>query len=161
MRDLRGILARLAKADFPFVLVGGYAAFAHGATLVTQDVDVCCDFTESSLRQLNQAVRDLHPVHRMRPDRPPLAITPEYHKGLRNLYLDTDLGPLDLLGEVKGIGEYQAVKEQSIEVSIDDTKVRVLSLNGLIAAKSAMDRDRDKEAVRQLTAIRDLRKKNR
>ncbi len=150
MTDLRGLLARLADADFPFVVVGGYAAVAHGAPLVTQDLDVCCEFTEEALRRLDSAIGDLHPVHRMRPDRMPLTVAPGFERGLKNLYLDTDWGPLDLLGEVKGIGPYAAVLARSIEVEAAGRRIRLLSREATIAAKAAMGRLRDLEAIRHL-----------
>jgi hypothetical protein len=153
MSDFRGLLGRLAESGFPFVVVGGYAAFAHGVTLVTQDLDVCCEFTETSLRQLKAAIGDLHPVHRMRPDRMALELPVGFHEGLRNLYLDTDWGPLDLLGEIKGIGPYPKAFDLSIEVIVEEQEIRLLSLEGIIRAKEAMDRPRDIEAVRQLKAI--------
>lgn len=158
MADLRGLLIRLARAEFPFVVVGGYAAFAHGVNLITQDLDICCEFTEETLRKLNAALDGLNPVHRMRPDRMPLKITKDFSKGLRNLYLDTDLGPLDLLGEIKGIGCYPSVLSQSMVAAIGGIEIRLLTLEGIITAKEAMDRDRDREAARQLRAIREWRK---
>ena len=150
---MRELLIRLAQAQFPFVVIGGYAAYAHGVTLVTQDIDVCCAFTEDSLKRLQAAIGDLHPVHRMRPDRLALEIRPGMSTNIRNLYLDTDVGQLDLIGQVQGIGGYQAALEHSIEVSIDDAPIRLLSLSALIKAKEAMARDRDREAVRQLRSI--------
>ena len=149
------LLIRLAQADFPFVVVGGYAAYAHGATLVTQDLDVCCEFTEDSLKRLSTALGDLHPVHRMRPDRLPLDIWPGMSANLHNLYLDTDAGQLDLLGEVKGIGGYQEALQHSVEVCVDECRIRLLSLSAMIRAKEAMNRDRDREAVRQLRFIQE------
>jgi hypothetical protein len=158
MNEMREILIRLAKAKFPFVVVGGYAAYAHGATLVTQDIDVCCAFTERSLQQLWAAIEDVHPVHRMRPDRLPLEFRPGFSKGLKNLYLDTDAGQLDLQGYVTGIGDYSAVVQRSVEVALDDCSIRLLSLSGIIQAKEAMNRDRDREAVRQLKFIQEKHK---
>ena len=157
MPDLRGLLIRLARAEFPFVVVGGYAAFAHGVSLVTQDMDVCCTFTEETLHKLRAALEGLHPVHRMHPDRMPLTITRGFSKGLHNLYLDTDLGPLDLLGEIKGIGSYPEVLAQSTVAIVGEIEIRLLSLDGMIAAKEAMDRDRDHEAARQLRVIREMK----
>ncbi len=156
MPDLRGLLIRLAEADFPFVVVGGYAAAAHGATLVTQDLDVCCMLTDESLPRLHEAVGDLHPVQRDAPNPRPLPFASGFPAGLKNLYLDTDLGPLDLLGEIKGIGGYAEVLAHSMEVKIAGQPVRVLSLDGIIAAKEAMDRPRDRAAAAELKAIRDL-----
>jgi len=153
MCDLHGLLIRLAEARFPFVVVGGYAAFAHGVSLVTQDLDVCCPFTAASLHQLELALGSLNPVHRMRPDRMRLEMPPGVHEGLRNLYLDTDWGPLDLLSDVKGIGDYSKVLSMSMEAEIGSQTVRLLSLEGILRAKEAMDRPRDAEAARQLRAI--------
>jgi hypothetical protein len=51
-------------------LVGGFAAVAHGVTLVTRDVDICCRFSEANLMRIQSAFADLHPVHRSRPDLP-------------------------------------------------------------------------------------------
>ena len=42
----------------------------------------------------------------MRPDRPLLPDDPARLRGFQNLYLETDLGILDILNEVTGIGPY-------------------------------------------------------
>ena len=76
MQNLSELTRRLIEAQVEFVLIGGFAAVAHGVTLVTRDVDICCRFTERNLLRIQQAFADLHPVHRSRPDLP-LALTPE------------------------------------------------------------------------------------
>src|SRR5215831_12172942 len=115
VQNLSELTRRLVEAQVEFVLVGGFAAVAHGATLVTRDVDICCRFSEENLRRIQNALRDVHPVHRLRPDLP-LILTPEQCERLKNLYLKTDLGALDCLGEVLGIGDFEAVLRQSVEV---------------------------------------------
>ena len=100
MPDLESLLSRLIQREVEFVVVGGFAAVAHGVSLPTQDIDVCCRFTAENLLKLQEALADLHPVHRMVPSRPPLQLTPETCAGLRNLYLDTDWGQLDCLSEI-------------------------------------------------------------
>jgi hypothetical protein len=102
--DLESLLYHLIQGEVEFVVVGGFAAVAHGVSLPTQDVDVCCRFTAENLLRLRGAIADLHPVHRMVPARPPLRLTEESRVGLRNLDLDTDWGQLDCLGEVLGSG---------------------------------------------------------
>ena len=153
INGLSDLLSRLIDRHVDFVVVGGFAAVAHGCTLLTQDIDICCDFSEDNLLKLQRAVADLHPVHRMTPQRLPLKLTRKFCKGLKNLYLDTDYGPLDCLSSVLGIGEFAVVKEQSTALN---TGIRVLSLDALIKAKKAMGRDRDKTAVIQLEAIKNL-----
>ncbi|MGH7299842.1 MAG: hypothetical protein ACREKQ_06425 [Candidatus Rokuibacteriota bacterium] len=40
-----------------FVLIGGFAAVAHGVTLLTQDIDICCRFAAENLLRLQAALR--------------------------------------------------------------------------------------------------------
>ena len=153
MSDLEKLLRRLTDHGVEFVIVGGYAAVVHGATIVTIDVDVCCRFTTANLLKLQSAVADLHPVHRLTPQHLPLKLTARKCRGLKNLYLATDLGVIDCLGEVLGIGDYTAVKAQSIEMNFKFGRCLVLSLEGLIHAKQATGRPRDIEALKHLNAI--------
>jgi hypothetical protein len=155
MADLDTLLARLIRGSVEFVVVGGYAAVAYGASLVTQDIDVCCPFTTENLLRLQKAIADLHPVHRQTPNRIPLQLTPENCAGLKNLYLGTDLGPLDCLSEVLGLGGFDAIKSHTVEFEFPAGRCRFLDLDALIRAKEAMDRPRDREAVLQLKAIRE------
>jgi len=157
MSDFLSLLQRLARADVDFVIVGGYAGVVHGCTYVTQDVDICCDFSPANLLALQRAVSDLHPVHRMTPGRKPLELTPENTAEFRNLYLDTDLGHLDCLSEVQGIGPYEQVKHASQLIEVEGMRLHVLAIDALIRAKEAMHRPRDREAIRQLKAIKKLR----
>jgi hypothetical protein len=152
--DLESLLYRLIQHDVEFVIVGGFAAVAHGVSLPTQDIDVCCRFTPDNLLRLQTAVADLHPVHRMVPARPPLRLTAESCVGLRNLYLDTDWGQLDCLGEVLGVGTYEEVAAFSVAVQLPGGVCHILSIDALIQAKDAMGRPRDREAALQLRAIR-------
>lgn len=155
MPDIELLLKRLIDHKVEFVVVGGFAAVTHGAALMTQDVDVACRFTPVNLLRLQTALSDLHPFHRMTPSHLPLELTRATCRGLRNLYLATDLGQLDCLGEVLGLGGYDEVKRQSIELRLEIGRCRVLGLEALIHAKTAMGRPRDIEAVRQLKAIQE------
>ena len=154
MKDLTDILGLLVKHHVDFVVVGGYAVAAYGSSLVTQDVDICCDFSSENLMRLQEALSDRNPVHRMTPKRLPLILTPEKCRGLKNLYLDTDVGQVDCLGSVLGIGDFSVVKQHSISVEIDDFECRLIDLDTLIEAKKAMGRPRDLAAVQELEAIR-------
>ena len=136
-------------------MVGGFAAVAHGVTLLTQDIDVGCRFTPANLMRLQEALSDLHPIHRMPPERPPLLLTPETATEFRNLYLETDWGQLDCLGEVLGVGGYDQVLAQSIEVQLAGGPCRILGIDGLMRAKQAMGRDKDRETILQLRAIQE------
>lgn len=157
MADLNGLLERLIQHHVDFVIVGGYAAVTHGSTLVTMDVDICCDFSAENILKLQKAILELHPVHRMTPNRLPLALTARRCEGLKNLYLDTDEGQLDCLGAVLGIGDFAEVKRRSVELELPFGRCRILALDALIEAKKAMGRPRDKAAALQLLAIQERR----
>jgi hypothetical protein len=153
MQNLSELTRRLIAGQVEFVLVGGFAAVAHGVTLVTRDVDICCRFSEANLLRIQRTLADLHPVHRSRPDLP-LALSPEQCADLRNLYLKTDLGILDCLGEVLGVGNFDEVVRHSVEVELPSGKCRVLGIDALIRSKEAMNRDHDRIAVKYLKAIK-------
>ena len=155
---LLDLLERLADAEVEFVIVGGYAGIVHGCTYMTQDIDICCDFSAANLLALQGALSDLHPAHRMTPRRAPLELTAANVGEFRNLYLDTDLGHLDCLSEIQGVGGYEQVKQASVSIEVEGRPFRVLSIDALIASKEAMNRPRDREAVRQLKAMRQLRR---
>ncbi|MHC4771289.1 MAG: nucleotidyltransferase [Planctomycetota bacterium] len=150
------LLTRLVKAQVRFVLIGGYACIVHGGTQTTEDVDVCCDFAPDNLLRLQQALANLNPVHRMTPQRLPLSITSENCQNLKNLYLDTDLGQLDCIGAVQGLGDFCQVEQLCQIIEVNQIHLKVLSRDALIQSKKAMDRPRDREAVRQLEAIKKM-----
>ena len=154
MPSLESLIERLVQARVEFVVVGGYAAVAHGVSLLTQDIDICCRFTPENLLKLRDSISDLHPIHRMTPKRLALNLTAINCAGLKNLYLDTDYGQLDCLSEVLAIGDYDEVLRQSVTVRLPFGQVRILDLDALIKAKKAMNRPRDHEAAEQLEAIR-------
>lgn len=153
MQQLNQLLARLIKAEVEFVLVGGLAASIHGSSLTTRDVDVCCSFTTANLLRIQHAFEDQHPVHRMRPDLP-VTLTPELCSQLKNLYIKTDLGMIDCLGSVLGVGDFDEVSKHSIEIELPIGKLRILDLDTLIQAKEAMGRPHDIITVHHLKAVR-------
>jgi hypothetical protein len=157
--DFFSLLERLINSGVEFVVIGGFAGVVHGCTYVTQDVDICCDFSSSNLLALQKALSYLNPVRRMTPKRKKLQLTEKTINQFKNLYLDTRIGQLDCLSFVDGIGNFKQVKKASRIVKVDNMKIRVLSLDALIEAKNAMKRPRDKEAILQLESIKKLRKK--
>ena len=91
----------------------------------------------------------------MTPAQPPLILTEENCGGLKKLYLVTDLGVIDCLGNVAGLGGYDQVLENSIMIEAAAGRFRVLTLDAHIRAKEAMDRPHDRLTVKQLRAIKE------
>ena len=151
----KDLLLRLKQHEVDFVIIGGVCGVIHGVSLVTQDLDICCRFSPENLRRLESAVKDLHPRHRLAANKLPLELTDELCSSLKNLYLATDIGVLDCLSEVAGIGDYGRVLHNSIIHKMSYGDFRLLSLDALIAAKAAVGRDKDLAAVKQLVAIKE------
>ncbi|NIP27104.1 MAG: nucleotidyltransferase [Phycisphaerae bacterium] len=156
--DFFNLLEHLVRADVDFVIVGGFAGIVYGCTYVTQDIDICCDFSTDNLLLLQKALSGVHPVHRHTPKRQKLELTRANCREYKNLYLDTDIGQLDCLSFIDGVGDYKKVKEGSRIIEVEDMRLRVLNFDALIESKKAMNRPRDKEAVLQLEAIKRLKK---
>ena len=148
------LLEMLAENDVEFVIIGGFAGVVHGCTYVTQDVDICCDFSTENLLKLEKSLKEVNPVHRMTPERLKLELNEKNAGQFKNLYLDTDMGQLDCLSVVEGVGDFEKVKEKSQTIEVDGVKMRVLNIEALIEAKKAMNRPRDRQMVDQLEKIK-------
>ena len=73
-----------------------------------------------------------------------------------NFTLSTELGDLDLLGEVTGIGDYATVLAASETVELFDRTFNVLTLDALIASKRAAGRPKDLQVLPELEALREI-----
>ncbi len=93
----------------------------------------------------------------MTPEKVKLDLTQENCKNYKNLYLDTDLGQLDCVSFVDGIGDFEKVAKFVQVIEFEKLEFRVLTIDGLIEAKKAMNRPRDKEAIIQLKAAKKLK----
>jgi hypothetical protein len=122
-------------------------------------VDICCRFSEANLIRIQTALAGLHPVHRSRPDLP-FVLLPGQCESLKNLYLKTDLGVVDCLSEILGVGDFESVLNQSIELKLPFGSCRILTLDALIRAKEAMNRQHDRVTVRQLKEIQKRRQQS-
>jgi hypothetical protein len=150
MKELGDILGLLLSQKVEFVLVGGYAAVVHGASFITRDIDICVRFSPENLLRLETALRELHPWHRMTPQKLPFVLDPEASTRWKNLYLATDWGAVDCLGAVSGIGDFDVVHARSVEMDFSFGTCRVLDLEALIEAKQAMGRPHDLLTIAQL-----------
>lgn len=153
MVQLNQLIARLCDAGIEFVVVGGFAGVLHGSTLVTRDLDVCVVLSAENVARLREVFRDVRPSHRFSSPKLSFLDNPEPGVAMNNLYLETELGPIDLLGSIKGVGEFEQVRAASIEVELFGRRCRVISIDALIQAKQAMGREKDMIAAKELRAI--------
>jgi predicted nucleotidyltransferase len=146
-------LRRLVAEKVDFVLVGGLAAVAHGASTVTEDVDVCIRFDTPTLHALFRALSGTNPRQRMTPDRPPLGSDPLAYVGFKNLYVVTDDGVIDFLGNITGLGPLDRVKLNAVKMDLGGFTVPVMGLEDLLTAKRAVGRNKDLRVVQELETV--------
>lgn len=155
MASTLDLLKRLNDCRVKYVLVGGMACVIHGSQMVTQDVDICAPLTPENISGLLAAFAGIHPRFRTTPDLRPLPEKMEDLKDFKNLYLVTDLGQLDILSEITGVGDYAEVERHTVQVDLEGASCRVLDLDTLIAAKRAMNSPKDHQVAIELAAIRE------
>jgi len=158
--DLKALLQQLLKNKIDFVLIGGFAGTVHGSTLVTQDLDICLAITEEEITKLRAALKDINPRHRMNPSfKPSFMDYPQDLTGVNNIYLETDLGVLDILSSSEPAGNFQEIKSRAISISLYGYSCHVISIDDLIKIKETMKRPKDLQAVQELKLIRDKSQK--
>jgi predicted nucleotidyltransferase len=157
MIDASPILQALAAHQVEFVVIGGLAMRIHGSAHLTDDMDICYRRTPTNLQAIAAAFAPLHPYLRGAPAGLPFRFDALTIQAGLNFTLTTDHGFVDLLGEVSGVGDYDQALARSVEAAMFGLKVRVLSLDGLIAAKKAAGRNKDHGHLLELEALKKLR----
>jgi hypothetical protein len=157
--DFEKILTLFEEARVEFVVIGGVAMVAHGSAQATFDLDLCYRRSQENVERLCLALAPYHPALRNAPKNLPFRFDGPTVKNGLNFTLSTDLGDLDLLGEVAGLGFYEGVVEFSQTGEVSGKQCRILSLEGLIRAKRAAGRPRDLAALPELEALKELREK--
>jgi hypothetical protein len=151
------ILQLLNEAQVEYVLIGGLAMRAHGSAHLTEDLDVCYKRSPENLKALAGALASVHPYLRGAPPGLSFRLDETTLQAGLNFTLTSDLGWIDILGEVSGIGSYEKVAAESAEQELYGLKVRVLSLSGLIAAKKAASRPKDQAHLLELEELKKMR----
>ena len=155
MTDFKALLRALADAGVDFIVIGGVAATVHGSSRLTRDVDVVYRRTRENIAHLVAALTPYQPYLRGAPPGLPFRWdVPTIERGL-NFTLTTQLGDVDVLGEIVGGGGYDALLPSSSLIRVFDIDCRCLNLDRLIEVKRAAGRPKDLEAVAELETIRE------
>ena len=134
MKHIESPLKSLIEHYVEFVIVGGVAIIAHGVPYATFDLDFCYARTTENLRKIAVALAPFKPRLRGFPTDLPFTWDERTLQNGTNFTLETDIGDIDLLGEVAGVGSYTEVFANSITLKLFGDDVRVLSLDDLIKA---------------------------
>ena len=153
MKDVERQIRLVGTFNIKCVFVGGVAATVHGSSLPTQDIDICYSRDSENLTQIVKALRSVNATLRGAPKDIPFILDEETLAHGLNFTFDTDVGKVDLLGEVQGIGIYNDCFSDSLEVELFGVPHRILSLKKLIEAKRSAGRTKDLLVLPELEAI--------
>lgn len=153
MTDFNSILRLLKDNAVEFIVIGGAAATAHGSARLTRDLDVVYRRTPENIAHLVACLQPHQPYLRGAPPGLPFRFDAETISRGLNFTLTTNLGALDLLGEVTGGGRYEDLLPHSFELRVFGVSVWTLGLKRLIEVKRAAGRPRDFDAVAELEAL--------
>jgi hypothetical protein len=157
MIDFRAALAALVQGGVHFIIVGGAAATAHGATRLTQDLDLVYARDRANLQRLAAALAPHQPYLRGVPPGLPFRFDEATIARGLNFTLTTSLGDIDLLGEIVGGGRFEDLASHAIELLLFGLPCLCLDLPTLIAVKRAAGRPKDLEAIAELEALLETR----
>ena len=137
-------------------MIGGVAAVLRGSAHLTLDLDICYNRTPDNFQKLIAAIQPIHPRLRNAPPDLPFVLDQRSLKNGLNFTFDTDLGELDILGEVGGIGLYKSCMAASTEEMVFGVQCLVLNIDGLIRSKKFAGRKKDEPVINELEAIQEL-----
>lgn len=159
MLNLKKILTTLKEHNVCFVLIGGQAGVAQGSAYMTSDVDICYARDKKNLENLVKTLTPFHPYLRGAEKNLQFIFDARTLQMGLNFTLSTDIGDIDLFGEIKGIGYYDEVLKYSEIMEIYGMQCNVLAVEGLIKSKRACGRQKDEPVIKELEAILEMRKR--
>jgi hypothetical protein len=156
MTDFEAALKLLTDAGVRFIVVGAYAAVVHGSSQVTRDLDICYQRTTENMRRLASALAPYHPRLRGVDQKLPFVLDAQSLAQGMNFTLETDLGELDLMGQLSGVGGFEALFPDAQIIRLHQREIHIASLDAVINSKKAAGRPKDLNAIAELEALKEL-----
>lgn len=131
--DLKALIKSLNEHDVEYLLVGGYALFAHGYSRATEDIDLLVRATEESGQRIKNALLVL-------PDGAARDLEPRWFEEGENIRVADEI-IVDLLVTANG-ETYETLAQYSETTYLDEIPVKTVNLPGLLLTKQT-SREKD------------------
>lgn len=131
--DLKSLVASLNENGVDYLLIGGYALYAHGYQRATTDIDILVQPTLDAGRKVRQALLIL-------PDRAAAEIDPAWFEEGDAIRVADDI-IVDVMFNACG-ETFDTLKKYSQIMYIDGIPVSTISLEGLLLTKQTV-REKD------------------
>ncbi len=139
------------------MVVGGFATVLQGASSVTFDLDLAVALDSENGTAIVRALAPFEPYP------PQFGSAKNFAWDERSLFgnvmtLMTKVGKIDILRVLPNIDSFDGLLNRSELREFYDLKVRIASIDDLIAMKVAAGRPKDLEHIRQLEARKEIAK---
>ncbi len=133
LEDLKVLISSLNENHADYILIGGYALFAHGYHRATTDIDVLVPATREAGEKTRQALM-------MLPDQAAKDIDPAWFEEGENIRV-ADAFVVDIMLNAGG-ETYETLKQFAEVIDLEGLPVRTINLEGLLRTKQTT-RDKD------------------
>lgn len=145
LEDLKILIESLNAQSADYLLIGGYALFAHGYHRATTDIDVLVPATRESGQKVREALMAL-------PDQAAKDLDPAWFSEGENIRV-ADAFVVDIM--LNACGEtYETLKQYVETVDMEGLQIRTVNLEGLLRTKQTM---RDKDVADRIILERALK----
>lgn len=145
LEDLKTLLRALNEQQADYLLIGGYALFAHGYHRATTDIDLLVPATPAAGERVKAALMIL-------PDHAAKDIDPSWFDEGENIRV-ADAFVVDIM--LNACGEtYETLKHYAEIVDLEGLQIRTINLEGLLRTKQTT---RDKDIADRIVLERALK----
>ena len=131
------------------------AGLAHGSNYPSFDVDVAYARDRGNLERLVRALDEIGVTLRGAPPDLPFELDVKTLQNGANFTFETPHGDLDVLADVGGVSSFDKLRASSEQREIGGVRVRVASIDHLIAMKRASNRTKDKLMLEEYVVLAD------
>lgn len=156
--DTATLVRLLVESDVEFIVVGMSAAVLLGVPATTLDLDIVHRRTPENIERLLKLLATIGAYYRHDLANRRSTPTADALGGPGHQNLQTNHGPLDLLGQLDELG-FDELLSRAVVVEDGTLTVRVLDLPTLIEVKTRAGRPKDKIALPLLLATLDERRR--
>jgi predicted nucleotidyltransferase len=154
--EFERLLPVLVKGGVDFILIGGVAGIVHGSARTTYDIDLVYSRADENIEHLASVLAGHAPYLRDAP--PDLPFSWDEDRAGLNFTLITNLGDLDLFGEISGGNTYDDLLRDSFDVEAFGVHFKCVDLPTLIRMKETTGRAKDLEAIAELRVLLEERR---
>jgi len=140
------LLAKLARAEVKFIIVGGVAVALNGFVRTTEDIDILIEASAENVTRLLDELGNFGEGHARE-------LSPADFSDSEGAIRIIEDFPLDVFTMMRG-KRYADLVGATKTTRIDDVEVRYLNAEALISLKSDSQRDQDQIDVSALRALK-------